>query len=87
MAAHPPKPVEMPGTLADRHALEYRPLTGACEDLEVPSFDSIVRLEVDWRFRAALVPAHETGHRIGAIHQLRWSVSQVRHAIHTPIRD
>ena len=29
--------------------------------------------QVDWRFRVALVIAHETGHRIGAIRQLRWS--------------
>ncbi len=29
--------------------------------------------EMDWRFRVALVLAHETGHRIGAIRQLRWS--------------
>ena len=27
---------------------------------------------VEWRFRVALVLAHETGHRIGAIRQLRW---------------
>ena len=27
---------------------------------------------VDWRFHLALVLAHETGHRIGAIRQLRW---------------
>ena len=27
---------------------------------------------LDWRFRVALVLAHETGHRIGAIRQLRW---------------
>jgi len=27
---------------------------------------------VDWRFELALVLAHETGHRIGAIRQLRW---------------
>ena len=32
-----------------------------------------VSLEVDWRFHVALVLAHETGHRIGAIRQLRWS--------------
>ena len=32
-----------------------------------------VAVEVDWRFRVALVIAHETGHRIGAIRQLRWS--------------
>ena len=30
-------------------------------------------IDVDWRFRVALVLAHETGHRIGAIRQLRWS--------------
>ena len=30
-------------------------------------------LRMDWRFRVALVIAHETGHRIGAIRQLRWS--------------
>ncbi len=28
---------------------------------------------VDWRFHVALVLAHETGHRIGAIRQVRWS--------------
>ncbi len=28
---------------------------------------------IDWRFHVALVLAHETGHRIGAIRQLRWS--------------
>jgi len=32
-----------------------------------------VSAEVDWRFRVALVLAHETGHRIGAIRQLKWS--------------
>ena len=32
-----------------------------------------VARRVDWRFRVALVLAHETGHRIGAIRQLRWS--------------
>jgi len=31
-----------------------------------------VSREVGWRFRVALVLAHETGHRIGAIRQLRW---------------
>ena len=30
-------------------------------------------LLMDWRFRVALVIAHGTGHRIGAIRQLRWS--------------
>lgn len=28
---------------------------------------------IEWRFHVALVLAHETGHRIGAIRQLRWS--------------
>ena len=32
-----------------------------------------VSSSVDWRFGVALVLAHETGHRIGAIRQLRWS--------------
>ena len=32
-----------------------------------------VSLAVDWRFRVALVLAHETGHRIGAVRKLRWS--------------
>ncbi len=31
-----------------------------------------VSRKVDWRFHIALVLAHETGHRIGAIRQLRW---------------
>ncbi len=28
---------------------------------------------MDWRFHVALVLAHKTGHRIGAIRQPRWS--------------
>ena len=32
-----------------------------------------VSRRVDWRFHVALVLAHETGHRIGAIRQLQWS--------------
>ena len=32
-----------------------------------------VSRRVDWRFRVALVLAHETGHRIGAIRNLLWS--------------
>ena len=38
---------------------EYRALLG-------------VSRKVGWRFRVALVLAHETGHRIGAIRKLRW---------------
>ena len=38
-------------------------------------YEALLRVadEVNWRFRVALVLAHETGHRIGAICQLRWS--------------
>jgi len=32
-----------------------------------------VSRKVNWRFHVALVLAHETGHRIGAIRQLRWN--------------
>ncbi len=32
-----------------------------------------VSKNIDWRFHVALVLAHETGHRIGAISSLRWS--------------
>ncbi|MYG34286.1 MAG: tyrosine-type recombinase/integrase, partial [Gemmatimonadetes bacterium] len=32
-----------------------------------------VSRQINWRFHVALVLAHETGHRIGAIRQLRWS--------------
>ena len=39
---------------------EYRALLG-------------VSRQVGWRFHVALVLAHETGHRIGAIRKLRWS--------------
>jgi integrase len=28
---------------------------------------------IDWRFRLALILAHETGHRIGSIRKLKWS--------------
>ena len=38
---------------------EYRALLG-------------VARRVGWRFHVALVLAHETGHRIGAIRKLRW---------------
>ena len=37
-------------------------------------YEALLRVspQVDWRFRVALVIAHETGHRIGAIRQLCW---------------
>ena len=67
-----------------RLLLESNPLRG----LKAPSeknplrviltqaeYEALLRVadEVDWRYRVALVLAHETGHRIGAICQLRWS--------------
>ena len=38
-------------------------------------YEALLRasLAMDWRFRVALVVAHETGHRIGAVRQLRWT--------------
>ena len=53
------KPTEKNPTRVVLNAEEYRAL------LKVSS-------RVDWRFRVALVLAHETGHRIGAIRKLRW---------------
>ena len=43
--------------------------------LSQAEYEALLRVsaEIDWRFRVALVLAHETGHRIGAIRQLRWS--------------
>ena len=38
-----------------------------------------VSRRVDWRFHVALVLAHETGHRIGAIRKLRWSDVDMEH--------
>ncbi len=38
-------------------------------------YEALLRVsgQVGWRFRVALVLAHETGHRIGAIRKLRWT--------------
>ena len=43
--------------------------------LTEPEYEALLQVSaaVDWRFRVTLVLAHETGHRIGAIRQLRWS--------------
>ena len=72
-----------------RFLLESNPLKG----LRVPKeknpnrvtltqteYEAMLRVsaEMDWRFRVALVIAHETGHRIGAIRQLRWSDIDMR---------
>ncbi len=42
--------------------------------LSEDEYQALLRVsrDVDWRFHVALVLAHETGHRIGAIRQLRW---------------
>ena len=43
--------------------------------LSQAEYEALLRVSarIDWRFRVALVLAHETGHRIGAIRQLRWA--------------
>ena len=43
--------------------------------LSQAEYEALLRVsaKIGWRFRVALVLAHETGHRIGAIRQLRWS--------------
>ena len=67
------------GVLLERNPLkgfkppkEKNPLRVVLTDDE---YEALLRVadEVDWRFRVALILAHETGHRIGAIRQLRWS--------------
>jgi integrase len=42
--------------------------------LSQAEYEALLRVsaQMDWRFRVALVLAHETGHRIGAIRHLRW---------------
>jgi len=40
-----------------------------------------VSRRLDWRFHVALVLVHETGHRIGAIHNLMWSDIDLESAI------
>ncbi len=46
-------------------------------------YEALLRVSprVDWRFQVALVIAHETGHRIGAIRKLRWSDIDLEHNI------
>ena len=67
-----------------RLLLQSNPLKGLRKPVEKnptrvivtePEYQALLRvsLELDWRFHVALVLAHETGHRIGAIRQLRWS--------------
>ena len=54
------KPVEKNPTRVVLTEAEYQALLG-------------ISLRLDWRFHVALVLAHETGHRIGAIRNLLWS--------------
>ena len=51
---------------------EKNPTRVVLADEEYRSLLRVSR-KVDWRFHVALVLAHETGHRIGAIRKLRWS--------------
>ena len=52
--------------------VEKNPLRVVLSDEEYRALLKVSR-PVDWRFHVALVLAHETGHRIGAIRKLRWS--------------
>ena len=52
--------------------VEKNPLRVVLSDEEYRALLKVSH-EVDWRFRVALVLAHETGHRIGAIRKLLWS--------------
>ena len=51
---------------------EKNPTRVVLSDEEYAALLGVSR-EVDWRYHVALVLAHETGHRIGAIRHLRWS--------------
>ena len=72
-----------------RLLLEFNPLRGLKAPKEKnptrvvltqEEYEALLRVSprVDWRFRVALVVAHETGHRIGAIRRLRWSDIDVK---------
>ena len=67
-----------------RPLLERNPLKGLRKPKEKnptrvvlteEEYQALLRVsqQVDWRFHVALVLAHETGHRIGAIRNLRWA--------------
>jgi integrase len=67
------------GVLLERNPLkgykapkEKNPLRVKLSDEEYKALLAVAK-GVDWRFYVALVLAHETGHRIGAVRQLRWS--------------
>ena len=67
------------GFLLDRNPLkgltlpsEKNPKRPVCTEERYQSMLRVAR-DVDWRFELALILAHETGHRCGAIRRLRWS--------------
>ena len=55
-----------------RKPVEKNPTRVVLSEKEYQALLQVSR-QVDWRFHAALVLAHETGHRIGAIRNLRWA--------------
>ncbi len=54
-----------------RKPVEKNPTRVVLTEQEYEALLKVSR-QVDWRFHVALVLAHETGHRIGAIRQLQW---------------
>ena len=52
--------------------VEKNPTRVVLSDEEYRALLKVAR-QVDWRFYVALVLAHETGHRIGAIRKLQWT--------------
>jgi len=74
----------MAGDGRGRFFLERNPLKGLSTPKETGPNRPVLSAErytkmltvgdsVDWRFKTALILGRETGHRIGAIRQLRWS--------------
>ena len=55
-----------------RKPIEKNPTRVVLTEQEYEALLKVSR-KVDWRFHVALVLAHETGHRIGAIRNLRWA--------------
>ena len=55
-----------------RKPVEKNPVRVVVTDKEYRALLKVSR-QVGWRFHLALVLAHETGHRIGAIRNLRWA--------------
>ena len=55
-----------------RKPVEKNPVRVVVTDKEYRALLKVSR-QVGWRFHVALVLAHETGHRIGAIRHLRWA--------------